>query len=490
MKFLRWILRLTLLGVICFCVAPGRAENSMRLDRFEVAIWPEYDRSSVLVIYKAYLDPEVSLPTHITLPIPESVGEPHAVAVMSPENTLVDADYIRSVEGAWAMVTLETDQPEVWVEFYDAYEQVSQEREYTFKWPGGYDIGTFAYEVQEPLGAENLQITPAGEVSQASTGLTQHQADLGPLPAAADLSIDIRYTRAVDGIQELSPKLEGVSKLDSFQVSLWPEYDRPAVLVIYRALLRADEPLPARVSLPIPTSAGEPHAVAIQDSSGNLLSVDFERNVLGAWSTITLETDSPLVWLEYYSDLIVREDQRIYGFAWPGGLDIEAFLYEVQQPIAANNFLITPVGVPLPKEDGAIYYQGSLFPKDASTDIAISLAYSNPTSSLSIDFMETGSALIRPEATQGRTPSYTVWLPWTLGGLGAFLVLLGVVFYIRLNRGSIQPQRRERRRDSPQALRKGISEDLDASTVFCHQCGARAAVNDRFCRKCGTRLRT
>jgi hypothetical protein len=490
MKFLRRMLGFTLVGVIYFFAAPGHAENTPRLDRLEVALWPEYDRSAVLVIYKAYLDPATPLPTNLTLPIPTEVGEPHAVAIMSPDEDLVDADYIRSVDGEWATITLETDQSEVWVEFYDAYTQVNQERTYTFAWPGGHDIGAFSYEVQQPLGTENLQVTPAGDISQSSNGLTRHQADLGPLPAMADLTIDIRYSRVVEGIQESSPELEGVSALDSLQVSIWPEYDRPAVLVIYRALLRADEPLPARVSLPIPTSAGEPHAVAIQDSSGNLLSVDFERRVQGAWSTITVETGSPFIWVEYYSDLIVREEQRTFAFVWPGGMELNTFVYEVQQPIAANNFLVTPVGAALTKEDGAIYYQGSLFPRDAATDIAISLVYSNPSSNLSIDFMEAGSAVIRPEGTQGRTPSFTVWLPWTLGGLGAFLVLLGIIFYIRLNRGAVITRRKKRRQDAPQMPREGVSEDLDASTVFCHKCGARAAVNDRFCRKCGTRLRS
>jgi hypothetical protein len=490
MKFSRLLLGLTLLGVICFFVGPSHAETASKLERLEVALLPEYDRSAVLVIYKATLDPVVSLPTNITLPIPAAVGEPHAVAIMSPDDTLVDADYVRDVDGAWAMITLETDQPEVWVEFYDTYTRTNQERTYTFRWPGGQDIGGFTYEVQQPLGVENLQITPKGELSQGPNGLTRHQADLGPLTATDDLTIDIRYSRIVDDIQEPSPKLEGVSNLDSLQVSLWPEYDRSAVLVIYRALLRTDEPLPASVSLPIPTSVGEPHAVAVQDSGGDLLSVDFERRVHGAWSTITVETDSPLVWVEYYSDLIMKGEQRTFAFVWPGGIDMGVLIYEVQQPIAANNFLITPIGAPLSRGDGAIYHQGSLFPKDASTDIAISLSYRNPTASLSIDFMESGSTVIRPEGTQGRTPSFSVWLPWMLGGLGAFLLLFGIVFYLRINKGLIQPQRGGRKRVSTHMLRGGDSEDLDASAVFCHQCGARAAINDHFCRKCGTRLRT
>ncbi len=490
MKFLRWMLGLTLLGVICFFAAPGHAENASRLDRLEVALWPEYDRSAVLVIYKAYLDPTASLPTHITLPIPATVGEPHAVAIMSPDDVLVDAGYVRSVEGAWAMITLETDQLEVWVEFYAEYAKVGQDREYTFEWPGGLEIDAFTYEVQQPLAAQNFRVIPSGQVLQTLDGMTLHQADLGYVSASEDLTIDIHYTRAIGGVQNTIPQLEGIRELDSLKVSLWPEYDRPAALVIYQALLPADEPLPARVSLPIPTAAGEPHAVAIQDSSGNLLSVDFERRVQDAWSTITVETGSPLVWIEYYSDLVVLEDQRSYSFTWPGGLDMDIFIFEIQQPVTASDFLVTPVGVTRSEEGGVIYHRGSLFPKSPSTDIAISLTYSNPTASHSIDFIEPGSALIRPKGTQGRTPSLSDWLPWTLGGLGGFLVLLGIIFYIRLNRGPFQPRRRVRRPGAPQILREGTSEDLDAAVIYCHQCGACAAITDRFCRKCGTRLRT
>jgi hypothetical protein len=490
MKFLRRMFGLTLLGVICFFAAPGHAETTSRLDRLDVAIWPEYDRSAVLVIYKAFLNPLASFPTSITLPIPAAVGEPHAVASMAQDDMLVDSDYVRSVEGAWAMITLETDQPEVWVEFYADYAKVGQDREYTFEWPGGLEIDSFTYEVRQPLAAQNFKIVPSGQVSQSLDGMTVHQTDLGYVSASKDITIDIRYTRAIGGVQRTIPQLEGAHELDSLKVSLWPEYDRPAALVIYQALLPADVPLPARVSLPIPTVVGEPHAVAIQDSRGDLLSVDFERRVQGEWSTITVEAESPLVWMEYYSDLVVEEGQRSYSFIWPGGLDMDIFLFEIQQPVTASDFLVTPVGVTQSEEGGVIYHRGSMFPKSLSTDIAISLTYSNPTASHSIDFMESGSALIRPKGTQGRTPSLAEWLPWALGGLGAILVFLGIIFYIRLNRGPIQPRRRGRMQDSQPMFREGISEDLDAAAIYCHQCGTKAAITDRFCRKCGTRLRT
>jgi hypothetical protein len=43
--------------------------------------------------------------------------------------------------------------------------------------------------------------------------------------------------------------------LSTLEVSLWPEFDRPDVLVINRGLLAADAGLPAPVEIRIPASA-------------------------------------------------------------------------------------------------------------------------------------------------------------------------------------------------------------------------------------------
>lgn len=51
---------------------------------------------------------------------------------------------------------------------------------------------------------------------------------------------------------------QGNLTLSSVEVDLWPEYDQPAVLVIYRVVLPASVVLPADLTLRIPAAAGEP----------------------------------------------------------------------------------------------------------------------------------------------------------------------------------------------------------------------------------------
>src|SRR3990172_1671747 len=68
-------------------------------------------------------------------------------------------------------------------------------------------------------------------------------------------------------------------RLESMQVEIWPEYDRPAALVIMRGELAASVGLPAAVSLRIPASSGGPAAVAYATAKkGGLLNLKYERS--------------------------------------------------------------------------------------------------------------------------------------------------------------------------------------------------------------------
>jgi hypothetical protein len=72
------------------------------------------------------------------------------------------------------------------------------------------------------------------------------------------------------------------------------------------------------------------------------------------------------------------------------------------------------------------------------------------------------------------------YLPYILGGIGLVVITGAVVYFWQSGRG-VRPQGR---------LRHPAQAQSEAKTeVYCHQCGTRAHVADRFCRICGTRLR-
>lgn len=275
--------------------------------------------------------------------------------------------------------------------------------------------------------------------------------------------------------------------LSSLKVDLWPEYDRPSLLVIYHGVLAADTTFPVDLTIRIPSAAGEPNAVAAKELDGVLYNVNYEREVRGAWALIHFTTTSPEVHIEYY-DIGLQKDgeQRSYSYTWPGDYTVDAMVIQVQAPFNTSNMSISPsLGNGVVGSDGLTYYSADVGSLTSGQTFEINVQYSKPDNTLSAEMLEVAPSAPIPEPTTLFDPQEI--LPVLLGILGVVLVIGGVWYYWHSGRGEVQFKRT--RRGSRASKREPTGERLD-SDLYCHQCGKRAGLGDRFCRSCGARLRT
>ncbi len=277
-------------------------------------------------------------------------------------------------------------------------------------------------------------------------------------------------------------------KLSNLEVDLWPEYDRPSVLVIYRITLPPTISLPVDLTFRIPAAAGDPSAVALRqmtpEGDSGLFTIPYQRQVVGEWGMITITATVPEIQLEYYDpDLVKQDDARQFEYRWPGDYAIDALILQVQQPLGASEMVISPASDPgVSGNDGLVYYNKQVGSLAAGQTFSLTVNYNKAS-----DDLTAANLQVQPSAPVSVTPgqnSLMTLLPWALGILGVLLILGGVVWYRQSGRG--KPGDRPRRR------RATASREPEESTsfIYCHQCGKRASPGDRFCRTCGTKLRT
>lgn len=168
----------------------------VHLNRFEVAIWPEYDQPAALVMYRGWLAPDVELPITVTLPLPSQVTAPSAVAKRGPGTGLLVATHTIESNGDWNMIHLQTDLPEIRVEFYLDLATDQPGRAFTFEWPGGPVIDEAFYEVMQPLGATDFAATPSSAPpALGQDGLMYQREELGPIAEGAPFYVQVSYNK-------------------------------------------------------------------------------------------------------------------------------------------------------------------------------------------------------------------------------------------------------------------------------------------------------
>lgn len=266
---------------------------------------------------------------------------------------------------------------------------------------------------------------------------------------------------------------------NSVAVEIWPEFDQPSVLVIYHYNLGADVTLPATLALRVPIQATI-NAVAVDDGTGTLISTNYERTISGDWAVLTLTSTSQNIQVEYYDQYIRQGDTRQYEFVWPGNYTVDAFSVNFQQPTGSTALKLTPeLGAGVVASDGLTYYNSLIGALKLNQTFTLSIEYQKTTDTLSASGQS-----VQPSAPLADPTNLTGILPWVLGGLGAILVVgglvVGLVYWRREKEKT--PGNSRKRRSSGQ-------KETPGEDAYCNQCGKRAQPGDVFCRSCGSRLR-
>jgi predicted RNA-binding Zn-ribbon protein involved in translation (DUF1610 family) len=274
-------------------------------------------------------------------------------------------------------------------------------------------------------------------------------------------------------------------QLDSTVVQLWPEFDKPQMLVMYEFTLSASTALPQDISFRIPASAtvsavavGETHD-AVTDEG-----IVYDTNKQGNWLVVTIkDVAAPAVRLEFYDALQIDGAARHYVYTWPGDYATGGLLIVFQQPVDATDLFLNPAASSNQTDNnGLVYYQVN-FPALAAGEAATLTAdYQKTTDRLSSSLPQVESSVPLDNNAQGRI-SLTNYLPWVVGGAGFLLIVIGLIvglnYFRSTGKGSVARKRHVARRE----------EGETDQAYYCPQCGKRAQPADQFCRTCGTRLR-
>ncbi len=285
----------------------------------------------------------------------------------------------------------------------------------------------------------------------------------------------------------LSARAQQSITLKQLDVALWPEYDRPEMLVIYRLELAPEVNLPVDLAIRMPVAAGNPNAVAARQLDGMLLNLAYQRRVEGEWAIIEFTTNMPEVQVEYYDPSLSRDGaRRHYEYHWPGDYAVHSLNIQVQQPHGVAEIAFQPVlGLGTAGDDNLIYYGASLGAYSRNQRFDLVIDYEKPSDTLTVEVLTVQPSLEIDDATAGRV-DFADALPWSLALLGA-LLLAGGGWWLWRRSPAQSPVPPQPRRTAPEAADSSDDEDKQA-IIYCHQCGKRAGPRDRFCRSCGTEL--
>jgi hypothetical protein len=293
------------------------------------------------------------------------------------------------------------------------------------------------------------------------------------------------------------PAQQSSLHISQMEISIWPEYDRPETLVIYRVSFSSITDFPAKVSLRIPSSAGDPYLVAMKDLDGLLYELEYTSIADGAWNRIEFITSSPDLQIEFYDPIThISVANHDYSFRWLSDYPIDSLKVEVQKPKYATTMTITPdIGTgQVNPDDELTYYSADLGNVNQGVVVNIKLSYLKTNNELSASLMTVHA--VNPISKNKslwqmiagvfqpvfENNSLVIAFSLLFGGIGLFicLSLLTMRFKKRLASGSA-------RKSIPDRKASHVSSN-DKEEVYCHQCGKRAKPGDLFCRVCGSKL--
>jgi hypothetical protein len=268
-----------------------------------------------------------------------------------------------------------------------------------------------------------------------------------------------------------------VSALESLEVGIWPDYDRPSALVLLSGTLGPEVPLPATVTVPVPEDA-QLNAVARIDSQQRMIDDIAYSNRDGV---LTLTTPDSRFRVEYYAPYRIEAADRIFIFTWLSDLSVGRMNATVQRPASALTLVTDPAASEVLKgRDGLSYHRLPERAVPAGQPFSLQIRYPMAETRLSLRPPSSPApapppaAQPQPEPASGSGSASD--LPWlfVIAVIGVGLISALVTWQIARSR-AVPAAPSPAGREAP-------------ARRHCHACGRPAGEADRFCPGCGAKL--
>jgi hypothetical protein len=269
--------------------------------------------------------------------------------------------------------------------------------------------------------------------------------------------------------------------LATLQISLWPEFDQPDLLVIYQGLLAEETALPAPVEISIAADVVAPSAVAYVDETGQRLNLEYATRVEGDVRIVSFDLPSLGFQLEYYDALpIEASGRRTYTFDYRADYDVSDLSLEFQVPPTAQNFVLEPpADSVVPDSSGVVYHVVDAGALTQGERVSWTFRYDKDNPDLTLSALEQA-----PEQTASAGGDSSTGLVFFVAFVALVAVGAGAFWLGRRTGTNAAPDD-----EAPFPPRKKRPERGIGRGAFCHKCGAQLRHDSEFCHKCGARVR-
>ena len=290
---------------------------------------------------------------------------------------------------------------------------------------------------------------------------------------------------------------QDVPLLSDLGVSLWPEYDRPEVLVIYRGVFAEDTPLPIPVEISIPARVGQPTAVAYVDESGQRLNQEYTTRVSGDSLVVMFELNTVGFQLEYYDALPPdAEGRREYTYAYTADYPVTDLNLDFQVPPTAQGFVLDPpADSAITEADGLVYNLVNVGALAKGEERSWTFAYQKDNEELTVSTFTQPDTTVPATAGAAEGADNSTILIFLVAFV-ALIVVGGTAFWLGRRTQPLQseppaPSRPKRRGSGggSQTPHQRLPSSGGQEALFCHHCGAQLRADSDFCHKCGTAVR-
>jgi hypothetical protein len=182
------------------------------IDALVVDLWPDYDRTSVLVLLTGTLSTDTKLPATVILPLPET-AQLNAVARIDSSDGIMKDDIFSSPTPDGIRFT--TPDLRFRVEYYLPYAVNNNRRTFNFAWLADLSVNRFQLRVQQPISASSLATEPATiDVLRGEDGFTYYAFPVQAVSAGQPLLVRVDYTMTSAQLSaaSLAPPSTGAQK--------------------------------------------------------------------------------------------------------------------------------------------------------------------------------------------------------------------------------------------------------------------------------------